>query len=108
MHAVYEPPLWITQETSRANPDFHHGLLDGGVGFDGSLPSIPRDSSFRGLRTGSRYRRTAPGWSKDPVAGTAPPNVANPIGAARQDGCAGRVAKEDMVFRHVCRLRPRH
>src|SRR2546428_181182 len=27
MHAVYEPPLWITQETSRANPDFHHGLL---------------------------------------------------------------------------------
>ena len=28
MHAVYEPPLWITQETSRANPDFHHGLLD--------------------------------------------------------------------------------
>src|SRR2546425_12777857 len=29
MHAVYEPPLWITQETSRANPDFHHGLLGG-------------------------------------------------------------------------------
>jgi len=28
MHAVYEPPLWITQETSRANPDFHHGLLE--------------------------------------------------------------------------------
>src|SRR5438094_6071045 len=27
MHAVYEPALWITQETSRANPDFHHGLL---------------------------------------------------------------------------------
>src|SRR5207253_2852141 len=23
----YEPPLWITQEISRANPDFHHGLL---------------------------------------------------------------------------------
>src|SRR5438132_2846177 len=33
MHAVYEPPLWITQETSRANPDFHHGLL--GRGRDG-------------------------------------------------------------------------
>src|SRR5438309_12122722 len=31
MHAVYEPPLWITQETSRANPDFHHGLLGGSI-----------------------------------------------------------------------------
>jgi len=31
MHAVYEPPLWITQETSPANPDFHHGLLDHSV-----------------------------------------------------------------------------
>src|SRR5437870_12380742 len=28
MHAVYASPLWITQETSRANPDFHHGLLE--------------------------------------------------------------------------------
>src|SRR5438128_8234077 len=37
MHAVYEPPLWITQETSRANPDFHHGLLGS------ALSTLPRE-----------------------------------------------------------------
>src|SRR6266487_1551602 len=39
MHAVYEPPLWITQETSRANPDFHHGLLEAD---DPDQPSFTR------------------------------------------------------------------
>src|SRR5207249_11795800 len=52
MHAVYEPPLWITQETSRANPDFHHGLLGPPQAFNRNRTWFSAEKAKRRLREG--------------------------------------------------------